>query len=497
MTLHIDPSPAPRAERALVGLRRPAAAAELEWPRRVGILNDYVRVPYANGSSFASQFLYRELSVRGHEVTIIGPHDPDATEAELPRRHVVLPSFPLRNHPGVHVPMPSRASFARVAAAQLDVVLAQCTTSMLDLGLWLRLRHRVPFVCVNTLHLPSVYNVLLPDSLNENRAVNSFFSGAMMPWVERQMAANYNRSDGLVVLSEKLERYWRERGVTVPIHVIPRSVEPKVFDAPIGADPFPAEARRGARLLVVCRHSREKGIARLLEIFARWIAPEVPEATLTLVGDGPDHDAFRARAAELGIADRAFFVGEKRLLELPTWYRHADLFVYTSLSETYGQVVSEAAWCGLPIVALEDGMGVSQQVRDGETGVLVRPGPDTASSDWKFGTAAVALLRNGHRRRALAHRAQEHARLRADPRRCVQRYYDAFTDAKRHCEESTRTPASRLLPAGLVGRWVGLHSLLLGLGTLREPAVLNRHGARPPTWEELLREDDPVLANAH
>ena len=31
------------------------------WPRRVAIMNDYVRIPYANGSSFASQFLYREL----------------------------------------------------------------------------------------------------------------------------------------------------------------------------------------------------------------------------------------------------------------------------------------------------------------------------------------------------------------------------------------------------------------------------------------------------
>ncbi|HEX4352286.1 MAG TPA: hypothetical protein VHZ95_05215, partial [Polyangiales bacterium] len=39
-----------------------------ELPKRIGILNDYVRVPYANGSSFASQFLFREFGARGHIV---------------------------------------------------------------------------------------------------------------------------------------------------------------------------------------------------------------------------------------------------------------------------------------------------------------------------------------------------------------------------------------------------------------------------------------------
>ena len=49
---------------------------ERRWLRRLAILNDYVRIPYANGSSYASQFLYREMSARGHEVTIVGPDDP-------------------------------------------------------------------------------------------------------------------------------------------------------------------------------------------------------------------------------------------------------------------------------------------------------------------------------------------------------------------------------------------------------------------------------------
>ena len=64
----------------------PAAALRAPLPRHIGIINDYVKIPYANGSSFASQFLYREFTRRGHDVTVFGPRDPKAVGEELPRR---------------------------------------------------------------------------------------------------------------------------------------------------------------------------------------------------------------------------------------------------------------------------------------------------------------------------------------------------------------------------------------------------------------------------
>ena len=53
-------------------------------PLRVGILSDFTRIPYANGAAFQTRFLYQELRRCGHEVTVIGPHDPDARPEELP-----------------------------------------------------------------------------------------------------------------------------------------------------------------------------------------------------------------------------------------------------------------------------------------------------------------------------------------------------------------------------------------------------------------------------
>jgi 1,2-diacylglycerol 3-alpha-glucosyltransferase len=458
----------------------PAKVQSRDWPRRIAIMNDYVRIPYANGSSFASQLLYREFQKRGHEVLVVGPRDPAAEPEELPRSHVALPSLPLRNHPGVRLALPSRTSFEELERNPPDVILAQTSTAMLELGIWLRRRLRVPFLCVNTLHLPSAYNVLLPDPLIDNRVVQTMFQNRVMPWVERQCAATYNQSDGLIALSAGLADYWRERGVDVPISVIPRCVEPRLFDVRNARDPFPSRAARGRRLLVVCRHTREKNLHRLLTIFAKFIAPAVPDATLTLVGDGPDHDAFRERAEELGVAERTFFPGEQSLEDVSAWYQHADVFVYTSLSETYGQVVSEALFSGLPCVAFADGMGVSQQIDSGKNGVLVPPCPDEAAADWRFASEVAGLLRDPQRRRALGAAARRSTQGRADLEGSIQSYYAAFERGRRHLQASR--PGQGGGVAGLA-RWTAIHMATAALGTIRKPAIVNRNGRRPPSWD--------------
>jgi len=457
-------------------------SAYSELPRHIGIINDYLRVPYANGSSFASQFLYKEFTARGHDVTVLGPHEPGARSDELPPHRVPFGSLALHNHPGLFLALPSREALSRAINAKLDVVLAQTGSALLELGVWLRQSAGVPLLCVNTIHMPSVYNVMLPDSLNGRKQVTELFDEGIIPQLEQLTASAYNLSDGLVVLSAGLERYWRNRGVTVPIHVIPRSVQPSMLQSRDATDPFASTAQRGQRLLCVCRHAREKGVDRLLHIFAEYIAPRAPAATLTLVGDGTEHDVFVALAKDLGVADRVHFPGEYPLGEVARFYENADLFLYASLSETYGQVVSEALWCGLPVVAFEDSMGVSQQLEDRNNGRLIAPGPQAARADSEFAEAVLGLLSDTEARAAYSARAARLARERSDPDLCIRRYYAAFLDARAHCAQSFRPGglSSRALP---LVRWATLHTLLAGLGRVRAPAILNRHGRSQPNWE--------------
>jgi len=469
--------------------------AEGRWPERIGILNDYVRIPYANGSSFASQFLYREFRARGHRVTVVGPEDPETRASDLPDRSIFFPSLPFRFHPGLHLALPDRTALERLREERLDILLAQTGSAMMEAGVWLRATDGVPFVSVNTIHLPSVYNVVVPEALY-NARVQELFLTKIVPWLEHQTVGAYNQGDGLIVLSSGLKRYWEERGVTVPISVIPRAVDPRIFDADVKIDPFAPRAARGSRLLVVCRMTREKGVARLLEIFAQQIAPRHADSTLTLVGDGPDRDTFEELARELGVEQRVFFVGERPLHAIPGYLRHADIFVYTSLSETYGQVVSEAQWCGLPVVALADGMGVSQQIANARTGVLIEPGGDLEVGNQAFGRAVLRLLVCRNERRALGLRAQLDAQARARPERCLTRYYDAFERARAHCAAAKQPKSLQTVQFRSVARWLSLHVAAAGAGLLRPPGSVNRDGCLQPRWDQPSRDSsrrDPVV----
>lgn len=471
-------------------------------PQRIGIANDHVRVPYANGSSFASQFLYREFTSRGHEVIVIGPEDPVAREEELPQNRVLLSSVPLNAQPGVHLALPTRRGLREVVRKRIDVFLGQTGTGMIDLGLWLRRTHNVPFLSVNTFHWASYYQVMFPEAFRSNRALNYVFGERVIPWLERQIASAYNRSDGVVVLSGGLKQYWRDRGVTCPIHVIPRSVDPSIFDGPAGPDPFPQGTVKGHRLLSVCRHSREKSLERLLRIFARAVAPEDPLATLTLVGDGPDHQSLIDLAKELQLEGRVFFLGEKPLQEVQNYYRHADLFVYTSLSETYGQVVSEALWCALPVVAMNDGMGVQQQIAHDRDGILINPGPDESLSDWRFGRAVVELLSHEERRLNMSQEARRRSRERCAPEQNIARFYEAFHLAKEHLDRTGAnwngagcTASVSVPPSYHLARWAGIHVAASALGLFRKAELNPLEAGGLSSWDPSAK-DAPVTATA-
>ena len=451
--------------------------------RHIGILNDYLRVPYATGSTFAAQFLHSEFGRRGHAVTLVGARDPSCPPEELPARRVLLRSLPIRSQPGFHLPFPSPDALRELEAQNFDVLVGQTGSKLMEAGVWLRNRQGVPLVCVNTTMLARLYDALLPEALSRNPTAQRIARFTLATFAEQASVRAFNQSDCLVVLSKGLERYWRERGVRVPIQVIPRPVNPRVAASETGEDPFSPLAKPGGRLLVLCRLVREKGVGRIIDIFARHVAPRSNEVTLTLVGDGADHDAFKRQAARLGVAHRVFFPGEVPVTEVRSWYSHADLFVYASMSETYGQVVSEAMYCGLPVVAFDDEAGVAQQVSSGKDGLLLPPGPDADTADAAFGSEVLALLEQPSRRRWLAEAAARNARARSEPSRVIEAYYAAFERARRH-RALCRPDFGFREQARMLTEWTAVHATVAALGLMRPPAILNRYGAEHPRWSE-------------
>ena len=145
-----------------------------------------------------------------------------------------------------------------------------------------------------------------------------------------------------------------------------RGVDTARFDpAKADRDAFPGEIK----VLYAGRLTREKGVHLLAESFLRAHAAD-PRLHLLLAGGGPEESELRAR-----LGDRATFLGWLQDEELPCAYASADAFLFCSSTDTYGQVILEAAASGLPIVAVAEG-GPATLIENRHTGLLCRPDPD-------------------------------------------------------------------------------------------------------------------------
>jgi glycosyltransferase involved in cell wall biosynthesis len=156
-------------------------------------------------------------------------------------------------------------------------------------------------------------------------------------------------------------------------------------------------------LLSVGRVSHEKRLDVLLGSFAHLHA-RAPWTRLVIVGDGPA----RAELESAG-APGVTFLGEVRGEPLAQIYACADLFCFPSTTDTFGQVLLEAAASGLPAVAAAAG-GATELVTHGVTGLLAPPG-DVAS----FTAALELLVDDSLLRRRLSQEALARAQQRTWP----------------------------------------------------------------------------------
>jgi glycosyltransferase involved in cell wall biosynthesis/predicted metal-dependent phosphoesterase TrpH len=181
-----------------------------------------------------------------------------------------------------------------------------------------------------------------------------------------------------------------------------RGVDSDRFDpAKADRDAYPGEVK----VLYAGRLTREKGVDLLADSFLRARRSD-PRLHLLLAGGGPEEGELRARLGE-----HATFLGWLGGEELARAYASADVFLFCSSTDTYGQVILEAAASGLPVVAVAEG-GPAALVENRHTGLLCRPDPDHLAGALlqltsspllrqRLGAAAVQAARERSWQRAL------------------------------------------------------------------------------------------------
>jgi glycosyltransferase involved in cell wall biosynthesis len=176
----------------------------------------------------------------------------------------------------------------------------------------------------------------------------------------------YTGLDSLYVNSEPYREAWINRGAAPHrVRILPRGMDVQLFNPSRRRPDF--WKKRGAKdgqvvLLYVGRVSREKDLDLLVPVMA---ALRDLSALLAIVGDGPYQSELKR------VMPDAIFTGYLLGEELAEAYASADIFVFPSTTDTYGNVVVEALASGLPCVVSSEG-GPSGLVQHGRTGYVTK-----------------------------------------------------------------------------------------------------------------------------
>jgi glycosyltransferase involved in cell wall biosynthesis len=128
--------------------------------------------------------------------------------------------------------------------------------------------------------------------------------------------------------------------------------------------------RGGFNMLYVGRVSKEKNIHLLGRAFEK-LSRIRSDIRLVIVGDGPYLHAMQQAMEGLP----CYFTGYVRGHRLSEIYASADLFLFPSTTDTFGNVVLEAQASGLPVIVTDSG-GPCENMIDGQTGLVI-PADDT------------------------------------------------------------------------------------------------------------------------
>src|SRR3954468_5270530 len=217
----------------------------------------------------------------------------------------------------------------------------------------------------------------------------------------------YGQVDTVFVNSEEYKQSWIKRGFDpAKLKILPRGLDTELFHPARRDSVFFQKfgASNGeVRLLYVGRISREKDLDVLADAY-RQLRKEGVQVQLFVVGHGPYSEALAKSLPD------AFFTGYLRGTELARAYASADIFVFPSTTDTFGNVILEAQASGLPVVVSDSG-GPKELVAHKANGLITR------SHDVEDFTDAIRTLVTDQRlRERMANSARDSVTDRSWPR---------------------------------------------------------------------------------
>lgn len=341
--------------------------------------------PEVNGVAMTLGRLVNGLQVRNHQVQLIRPRQhsddqpqPTATLSEHLQRGIALPRYE-----GLKMGLPAKAALTRLWTRQRPDVVQIATEGPLG---WSAL------AAANKLRLP----VASDFHTNFHSYSSHYGFGLLRRAIVAYLRKFHNKAAVTLVPTEGIRRELLAHGYE-NIEIIGRGVDTQLFhpgrrDATLRAQWGVGENETA--VLYVGRLAAEKNLSLVFSAFDAMHQAH-PATRLVLVGDGPERAGWQAKRPD------AIFCGTQVGEALAAHYASGDVFLFPSLTETWGNVTIEAMASGLAVVAY-DCAAAEEIIRHGENGLKVAPedqaafiaqaaslAPDVARQR-RLGTAAAA-----------------------------------------------------------------------------------------------------------
>lgn len=167
----------------------------------------------------------------------------------------------------------------------------------------------------------------------------------------------FRTTDLVQVISSYLGTWPKKRGYTGEVVHIPNGANPRDLHEEVGEDEI-RELKASLKkkpgdiwLVNTARLVHQKGTDDTIR--ALTLLPK--QVSFLVVGGGPDEQALKALALELGVEDRVIFTGAVERTQVTMYRRVADIFVGPSRSEGLGNAFLSAMASRLPVVATQEG----------------------------------------------------------------------------------------------------------------------------------------------
>ena len=262
--------------------------------------------PQINGVVRTLTTVMSEIEAMGHEVHVISPSD--------------YPTFPLPTYPEIKIAYWMKGIVDRIESFDPDAIHISTEGPI---------GSRVRRYCLSRgYRFTTAYHTKFPEYINERFPIPA-------SWIYPIVRRFHGAASRTLVPTKTLKQDLENKGFD-NLRIWGRGVDTRQFHPGHRDEDRVAEYQRPI-MVSVGRVAVEKNLEAFLEL-------DVP-GTKVIVGDGPALEELRTKYPD------AVFPGMKHGEDLAAWYADADVFVFPSLTDTFGLVILEALACGTPVAA--------------------------------------------------------------------------------------------------------------------------------------------------